>query len=140
MGSSIAAVRALIAIAAALLVLAAACSNSGTAKDASVDLQISVWPDGKGDGKLQRRYRLRCNPLAGNLPHGDRACYLLVVTPRPFAPVPPDAVCTQVYGGPEVAHVRGRVRGRSVDATFSRADSCQTDRWERASFLFPVRA
>jgi hypothetical protein len=132
-------VRWLFLTAVLLLLVAAACSGSGTAKDVSVDLRISVWPDGKGPGKPLARFRLRCNPLGGNLPHGDRACYLLAVTSRPFAPVPPDAVCAQVYGGPQVARVRGRVRGRSVDATFSRTDSCQTERWERASFLFPVR-
>ena len=83
-----------------------------------------------------QRWRLHCNPLGGNLPHGDKACYLLAVMSRPFAPVGPRAVCSQVYGGPEVAQVAGRYRGRSVDTTFARTDGCQTHRWDRLSFLF----
>ena len=32
--------------------------------------------------------------------------------------------CTQVYGGPERAHVTGRLRGRAVDAEVTRANGC----------------
>lgn len=126
-------------LAAVLLFLAAACSDSGEAKDVTIRLRIAVWPSGTGPNKPARRFRLQCNPLGGNLPHGDRACYFLAVMPRPFAPVPPDTACAQVYGGPQVARVQGRLRGRAVDATLRRTDACETARWERVSFLFPVR-
>ena len=33
-------------------------------------------------------------------------------------------VCTQVYGGPERAHVTGTLRGRAVDAEVQRNDGC----------------
>ena len=130
--------RQLVAIAGLLLLLATACSAAG-AKDVTIDLRIAVWPEGRSPGKPVRRFKLHCNPLEGNLPHGDRACYFLAVTSRPFAPVPRDAACTQVYGGPHVARVLGRLRGRSVDATFRRTNGCETARWERVAFLFPVQ-
>jgi subtilisin inhibitor-like len=131
-------VRPLVAVAGLLLFLAAACSDSGSAKDVTIDLRIAVWPQGRGSGKPVRRFTLHCNPLRGNLPHGDRACYYLAVTSRPFAPVPRDTACTQIYGGPDVARVRGRLRGRLVDATFGRTNGCETARWERVAFLFGV--
>ena len=122
-----------------ILLLAAACSGSGTAKDVASSLRITVWPDGQAAGKPVERWRLSCNPLGGSVPHGDRACYLLATLSRPFAPVPPDVACAEVYGGPQVAHVVGSVRGRRVDATFRRTDGCQIARWNRVDFLFPKR-
>jgi subtilisin inhibitor-like len=133
-------VRPLVAIAGLLLFLAAACSDSGSAKDVTIDLRIAVWPEGRESASPVRRFKLHCNPLMGNLPHGDRACYLLAVMSRPFAPVPRDTACAQVYGGPQVARVHGLVRGRSVDATFRRTNGCETARWDRVSFLFGVPA
>jgi hypothetical protein len=132
-------VRPLPAIAALLLFVAVACSDSGSAKDVTIDLRITLWRQGQGPGKPVRRFTLHCNPLRGNLPHGDRACYLLAVMSRPFAPVPRGSVCAQIYGGPEVARVQGRLRGRPVDASFRRTNSCEISRWDRVSFLFPVR-
>jgi hypothetical protein len=32
--------------------------------------------------------------------------------------------CTEIYGGPETAHVRGTLGARRVDATISRNDGC----------------
>jgi hypothetical protein len=32
--------------------------------------------------------------------------------------------CTQLYGGPEEAHVTGTLRGEPVDRTIDRADGC----------------
>ena len=131
--------RPLVAIACLLLLFATACSAAGSARDVTIDLRIAVWPEGRGTGNEVRRFTLHCNPLRGNLPHGDRACYFLAVTSRPFATVPRDAACTQVYGGPQVARVLGRLRGRSVDATFRRTNGCETARWERVAFLLGVQ-
>jgi hypothetical protein len=45
--------------------------------------------------------------------------------------------CIEIYGGPQVAEVRGTFRGRQVAARFSREDGCQIERWDRVRFLFP---
>ncbi|GAB2728891.1 serine protease inhibitor [Arthrobacter bambusae] len=53
-----------------------------------------------------------------------------------FFPVPrPDRICTQQYGGPQVAMVTGRFRGREVSSRFSRTDGCEIARWRTMSAL-----
>jgi hypothetical protein len=137
--SSLSSVRALALLALPLLLLAAACSGAGAAKDVTIDLRITLWPEGQGAAKPQRDWRLHCNPLGGNLPHGDRACFLLAAMTRPLRPVRKNAACSQVYGGPDFAHVVGSLRGRRVDTKFMRTDGCQIARWNRVDFLFPKR-
>lgn len=47
-----------------------------------------------------------------------------------FFPQPgPPRLCTQQYGGPQVAVVTGTFHGRSVDCMFSRTDGCEISRW-----------
>ena len=53
-----------------------------------------------------------------------------------FFPVPrPDRICTQQYGGPQVATVTGWFRGRKVNSAFSRTDGCEIARWRTMSAL-----
>jgi hypothetical protein len=56
---------------------------------------------------------------------------------HPFAPVPKSAACTLIYGGPQVAEVDGKFRGRKVNARFTRQNGCEIARWNRVRFLFP---
>ena len=53
------------------------------------------------------------------------------VRARLFAPVSPKAVCTEIYGGPQKARVVGTVAGKRVWATFTRANGCHIERWNR---------
>lgn len=46
-----------------------------------------------------------------------------------FPPPGPPKMCTQQYGGPQVAVVTGWFRGREVHSTFSRTDGCEIARW-----------
>jgi hypothetical protein len=47
-----------------------------------------------------------------------------------FFPKPgPPRLCTQQYGGPQVAVVSGTFHGRTVSATFRRTDGCEIARW-----------
>ncbi|XAS72882.1 serine protease inhibitor [Micrococcaceae bacterium Sec5.1] len=47
-----------------------------------------------------------------------------------FFPVPrPDRICTQQYGGPQVALVTGWFRGRKIHSKLSRTDGCEIARW-----------
>ena len=104
----------------------------------SAQLTITVWPTGRAHAA--RVWTLRCGPAGGTLPARASACRQLGrFSGNPFAPVPPATVCSQIYGGPQVAVVRGRFRGRFVYATFTRRNGCETDRWNRVAFLFPVR-
>jgi hypothetical protein len=104
----------------------------------SANLTVTVWPQGRGHAA--RVWTLRCNPPGGTLPARLTACRKLSAFPDdPFAATPPATACTQIYGGPQVALVRGTFRGRRVATTFARRDGCEIARWARVSFLFPVR-
>ena len=104
---------------------------------ASTSLNITVWPNGEGNGG-KKVWTLRCAPAAtGTLPNRARACRQLAALKTPFAPTPKNVACTEIYGGPEEALVTGRFRGRPVHARFNRKDGCELGRWNRVRFLFP---
>jgi hypothetical protein len=53
-----------------------------------------------------------------------------------FFPQPgPPKLCTQQYGGPQVAEVTGTFHGRQVRAVFRRTDGCEIARWNTLSAL-----
>jgi hypothetical protein len=115
---------------AALLALALAGSPSA-------QLTITVWPT--GPAHAARVWTLRCDPVGGTLPRRGAACSRLAALRAPFAPTPPETACTQIYGGPQEALVRGSFRGGKVWARFARSNGCAVSRWNRVAFLFPVR-
>ncbi len=122
-------------VAVAVVVLAAVLAPAASAAS-STSLRITIWPDGK-DG-VARTWTLRCAAVGGTLPRRASACRRLATLRAPFAPVPRDTACTQIYGGPAVAYVRGTFRGRPVRAWFNRQDGCEIDRWNRVGPLFPI--
>jgi hypothetical protein len=104
----------------------------------SANLTVTVWPQGRDHAS--RIWTLRCGPAGGTLPRRAAACRRLnAFAGDPFAPTPPGTACSQIYGGPQVAIVRGAFRGRRIWATFRRRDGCEISRWNRVSFLFGVR-
>ena len=84
-------------------------------------------------------WTLRCNPAGGSVDRPARACSRLAAGGRaPFAPLPPDTVCTEIYGGPQRARVTGLLDGRHVWATFTRSNGCHIARWAKLSpWLLP---
>lgn len=125
-----------------LLVLAigvlVACAPGSAQTGSATSLTVTLWADGVGKGEPVRT-TLRCNPPRGTVPRPAVACRRLAETGRKlFAPPREDLVCTQVYGGPQVARVTGTVQGKRVWATFSRQDGCQISRWDAlAPWLLP---
>jgi len=107
--------------------------------DLSTSLSVTV-----SDGSAERSYTVECDPTGGTHPRPESACEFLDLAARwgqdPFAPPPDDAVCAQVYGGPQTATVTGRWRGRDVAPEFARTDSCQIQRWDNAVALLALRA
>lgn len=99
-------------------------------------LTITVWPQGV-DGPSER-YTLRCNPAGGSHPARAAACRKLTSLRNPFRPVAKDAICTEIYGGPDVAIVSGRHAGRRVWARFERRNGCEISRWDRLRPLLPA--
>lgn len=99
--------------------------------------QLAVRVD-LGPGKGLLSYSLTCDPAGGDHPEPAAACRSLRRLEDPFAPVPADAVCTQVYGGPQTASVTGTFEGQRVDARLSRTDGCQISRWDEHGALLVV--
>ena len=97
-------------------------------------LEITVTPVGDGPTKI---WTLRCPSGGGTLPDAAEACEQLSKMDDPFAPVPKNTACTQIYGGPQEADVRGTFRGRPVNAHFDRGNGCEIERWDKVGFLFP---
>jgi hypothetical protein len=92
----------------------------------------------RGDGAAGERYTLSCTEtVEGDHPHAEAACAHLWGMDDPFALLPADAVCTQVYDGPETAHVSGVWRGRTVDVQLARNDGCHIAQWDGLGPLLP---
>lgn len=92
--------------------------NTGTAADGTQDLY--------------------CHPGGGTHPDVTGACEAVGRNTQwgkdPFAPVPPDSMCTMIYGGPATAHVTGtwaaaRSTRRTTAATAARSPA--GTRWSR---------
>ena len=129
--------RAIVVLAVTCVTLVA-CSSAVGGSAAPTSLRIAYWEEGMG-ATPDAVWTLRCDPAAGSLARPARACSRLEEGGRAlFVPLPPDAVCTQIYGGPQRARVTGVLEGRRVWATFSRSDGCQIARWAKVSpWLLP---
>jgi hypothetical protein len=57
---------------------------------------------------------------------GDKPCKdsQLAALAKVAEPPDPARACTEIYGGPEQAHVTGTLAGRAVDVTVARSDGC----------------
>ena len=101
----------------------------------ATDLTI-VLDDGSGS---TRTWRLTCDPAGGTHPDAAAACKALAdhgATALP--PVPKDRMCTQIYGGPEKATVKGTWNGKAVNSAFSKTNGCEISRWKSLSGLLPA--
>ncbi|MDX6742085.1 SSI family serine proteinase inhibitor [Actinocorallia sp. A-T 12471] len=138
-------------IAAKLLLLTAAVVAAATACGGkSADEQDTASPNAAGPASTQltitlkkspsakeESWTLTCDPAGGTHPAAAKACAQLdAAGEKAFAPKPADAVCTDVYGGPEQGTVTGTFKGKAVDASYSRKDGCEIDRWGVVSELF----
>ena len=97
-------------------------------------LSITFSP---GNGGAAKHWTLHCGPPGGTLPKAAQACRSLAGLTAPFAPVPKDAACTEVYGGPQTARMTRNFRWRTVGMRFDRRNSCEIARWQKVDFLFP---
>jgi hypothetical protein len=84
---------------------------------------------------------LTCDPAGGNTPNAAQACASLEKVSAakggdPFAPTPKGQMCTQIYGGPQTATVKGTWKGKKVDTTFGRKNGCEIKRWNDLAALF----
>jgi subtilisin inhibitor-like len=131
-------VRALLVLVALAALLAGCGSSSSGGSDGGASLTITYWADGP-DGQSET-WTLGCNPASGTLPDPDEACARLAEGGAElFDPPAGDAACTEIYGGPQVAHVHGTVGGETVAASLGRANGCEISSWDGLSpWLLPA--
>ena len=101
-------------------------------------LTITFWPEGR-EGPPQEA-KLTCDPDGGTHTSPAQACKALRADADALAPLPPDSICTQIYGGPEEAEITGTLDGEEIQATFSRQNGCEIDRWERMASVLQLDA
>ena len=95
-----------------------------------VTASLTVTLDETGSGAV-RTLTLTCDPVGGDHPDPAAACAALAAAgPAAFDPPPADRMCTEQFGGPQVAVVEGTVGGVPVSARFSRTDGCEIGRWD----------
>jgi hypothetical protein len=94
------------------------------------ELTVTVDKDGDG-GAPAKTSEVTCE-VAG----GSKLCTAVDgIKAKTFEATPTDVACTQQYGGPETATVKGTLRGKSIDASFSRTNGCEISRWNAARDL-----
>jgi hypothetical protein len=116
--------------------LAVAVAGSREAS-ATTTLTVRYWPTGTAGKSV--KWTLRCQPVGGTLRAPAKACAKLKAGgPKLFAPLPREVVCTEIWGGPQVARVTGKLGTRTIAGTFNRANGCEIGRWNRLSpWLLP---
>jgi outer membrane lipoprotein SlyB len=121
-----------------LLVAAAlaGCGSDGGTQAAGptgelANLIVTVDDDGAKGATQPRELKLDCAKPTDSLACGAAAGVSAADLQRTRG----DVACTQIYGGPEEASIKGRIRGQNVDATFKRTDGCEISRWDRVKAL-----
>ena len=90
------------------------------------------------DGDEVSTWELTCSPAGGTHPDPQAACEVLDKNDgAAFKPVAQSKMCTQVYGGPDTATIKGTWRGRDVDSRFNQTNGCEIGRWEALIGLLP---
>jgi hypothetical protein len=97
---------------------------------ADTDVRITSDRDGRG-GAPAATARIRCDP-------GATSARCRAVRELPAAalrPVPRDAICTEIYGGPATGRIRGVIEGARVDGRFARTNGCEIARFDRVAHV-----
>jgi hypothetical protein len=97
-----------------------------TGAAASTNLTIELDADGSGGQPASRKQAI-CEEGMDTSPCPQ----LAALTAADLAPVPPTTPCTEIFGGPDVVTVAGTLHGQPVDATLTRRNGCEIERFER---------
>ena len=69
------------------------------------------------------------------MPKAKTVCKKLLKIANPFAPADPDQMCTEIYGGDDIATVKGTWKGKKISAKYSKINGCEIARWDSLKFL-----
>lgn len=109
--------------------------GAGPPAGVSADLEITIeHPDAD-----TIEYQVSCVDGAATITgldslSAEAACSRLAipeVQDRLIAPPDPSSrVCTEIYGGPDTAHIRGTLDGQPVDTVIDRSNGCGISDWD----------
>lgn len=102
-----------------------------------VSLLISISKTGNGQSTS---YQLNCaggtSEDTSSLPHAQKACEFLAENSGVLEQeIPPDQICTEIYGGPETAEISGTIDGKSINTSLNRSNGCAIKRWDDLAVL-----
>jgi hypothetical protein len=103
----------------------------------ATDLTVTVTAK---PGAKARAWSLRCDPAGGDHPAAAKACAALAKAKSPFQATPKNRMCTQIFGGPQKAHISGTWHGTKINATYSRQNGCEIDRWNAIKTVLNQKA
>ncbi len=124
----------------AVLVLApllfTGCSSGETTKDMT-SVTVVYWEE-NGPPAPSVTWTVSCDPPAGTSPDPATACNTLNAAELSlFEPAAEEVRCTEIFGGPERVDVKGTLRGKPIEATFTRQNGCEIKRWNALEGLIP---
>ena len=127
------ALRALALVLAAAALLAAGCGEeeesapSGPDAGGDTSLTVTLDPDGPDGPDRKLSDEVVCD--GGT----DPVCARIYgLGAGDFDPTSPDQACTEIFGGPDIATLKGSIDGEDVNAELTRANGCEIDRFDRA--------
>lgn len=116
-----------------------AAQSTSTTQSGAIELTV-VYDDGAGDktsGALTCRGtdRRAEGALDGRAPAAELCAQARGIAELLTTPPATGRACTQIYGGPETAHVTGTIDGDKVDRRFRRTNGCEIADYTRAAGL-----
>ena len=131
-----ASLEAVLAAVVLMTLLLTGCGGSGTATD-NASVTVVYWED-KGPPAPSVTWTVSCGPPAGTHPDPATACDTLNAAEMSlFEPVAEGVRCTEIFGGPERVDIKGTLRGKPLEATFTRRNGCEIKRWDALGGLIP---
>jgi hypothetical protein len=128
-------VRTLAPAIAVLVALAVGCgddegdsSGLSTPSGKGSALELTLDPDG-ADGEEPQVKTVEC-PDPPRLGPDPLCGHVLILSPQDLEPVPPQVACPEIYGGPDILRIQGTLEGKAVDATLTRENGCEIDRFD----------
>ena len=127
------------AVVLAAAALTAACASSSEKGSSTAAPQTSLTVEVRADeNAAPQQATLKCDgtSVGTGFLAGDAARKACAAVAAPAAaaylrnPEPQGQVCTQIFSGPERAHVSGTLAGQTIDAQLGRSNGCETAGWE----------